>query len=113
MTHVRVERDPLHLTEEDLLAVCAAIESEGWTSEVVEQELLRKGPFEVFFHVLDFVASDENYERIERMARYLTTLITQRQVLRGESAQRTIRGTRWQDENGAVLWPTEPGDRSK
>ena len=45
--HLEIEDDPAHLTDDDLAILGQLAEAEGWTYEVVEQELLRKGLWEV------------------------------------------------------------------
>lgn len=106
MPHIRIERS-VHLTDEDLDFVQHILEQEGWTSEVIEPEILRKAAWELWLHVGDTVLGEDGLPRLREMCRYIKAAVAHRVELRGETPPRRVRAV---DKKGEVLAPADLTD---
>jgi hypothetical protein len=102
--HIEIENNPAHLNEEDLTLTKQVIEEQGWTCQVVDQELLRKGPWEIWFHVASEVSDPETSERLKVFGRHILAVMRARIAARGDATPRRVRIL---DEREQLLWPPD------
>lgn len=104
MPQIGIEKTT-HLTDEDLAFIQQLLAEEGWTSEVIEPEIHRKGAWEVWLHVgVDTVLGEDSLARLREMCRYITAAVTHRKALRGETPPRRTRAV---GERGEPLAPAD------
>lgn len=89
--HLEIEDDPAHLTDDDLAILGQLAEAEGWTYEVVEQELLRKGLWEVWMHLASELEDPETREQLIVFGRHATLVLKRRFAVHGGTPPRRVR----------------------
>ena len=113
--HIKIEEYLPHITVDDLAAVADLFAEQGWTSEVIPQRDIRKGPVELSCHLLNFIFDEHLVEHVKYVMRHAVTVVAVRQRRRDVDARRWARGTRCLGEDGELLWPPDLDgiDRSK